>query len=37
METALEKNTKIVVPVGADLVNVIGEMAGVIPLNGKLN
>jgi regulator of protease activity HflC (stomatin/prohibitin superfamily) len=32
METALEHNAKIVVPVGADLVNVIGEMAGIVPL-----
>ena len=37
METALEKNTKIVVPAGSDLVNVIGQMAGVIPMNGKLH
>lgn len=37
METALEKNTKIVVPAGSDLVNVIGQMAGVIPLNGRLH
>jgi len=32
METALENNAKIVVPAGAELVNVIGEMAGVMPL-----
>jgi len=32
MESALEDNTKIVVPAGSDLVNVIGEMAGIIPL-----
>ncbi|MCX6992618.1 MAG: SPFH/Band 7/PHB domain protein [Kiritimatiellaeota bacterium] len=32
METALEHNAKIVVPIGADLVNVIGEMAGIVPL-----
>jgi len=32
METALEKNAKIVVPVGSDLVNVIGEMAGIVPI-----
>ena len=32
METALEHNAKIVVPAGADLVNVIGEMAGIVPL-----
>jgi regulator of protease activity HflC (stomatin/prohibitin superfamily) len=35
METALQTNTKIVVPGGSDLVNVIGEMAGVVPLNKK--
>jgi len=32
METALENNAKIVVPAGTDLVNVIGEMAGFVPL-----
>jgi len=32
METALEHNAKIVVPAGADLVNVISEMAGIVPL-----
>lgn len=32
METALQVNTKIIVPNGSDLVNVIGEMAGVVPL-----
>ncbi|MDP2940686.1 MAG: SPFH domain-containing protein [Candidatus Omnitrophota bacterium] len=32
LETALENNTKIVVPSGSDLVNVIGEMAGILPL-----
>ncbi len=32
METALEHNAKVVVPAGADLVNVIGEMAGIVPL-----
>ncbi len=35
METALKNNAKIVVPPGSDLVNIIGEMAGVIPLNRK--
>ncbi len=35
METALQHNTKVVVPGGSDLVNVIGEMAGVAPLPGK--
>ena len=35
METALQTNTKIVVPGGSDLVNVIGEMAGIAPLPGK--
>lgn len=32
METSLEKNAKIVIPTGSDLVNVIGEMAGILPL-----
>ncbi len=32
METALQDNTKIIVPNGSDLVNVMGEMAGVIPM-----
>jgi regulator of protease activity HflC (stomatin/prohibitin superfamily) len=32
MENALASNAKIVVPSGAELVNVIGEMAGVLPL-----
>jgi len=36
LETALEKNTKIVVPAGSDLVNVIGEMAGILPLKNTL-
>jgi regulator of protease activity HflC (stomatin/prohibitin superfamily) len=32
LETSLEKNAKIVIPTGSDLVNVIGEMAGILPL-----
>ncbi len=32
VEHALENNTKIVVPANTELVNVIGEMAGVLPL-----
>ncbi len=37
MERALEHNAKIVIPSGAELVNVIGELAGVAPiaLGGK--
>jgi len=35
METALKDNAKIVVPVGSDLVNVLGEMAGIIPIKSK--
>lgn len=35
METSLEKNSKIVVPAGGELVNVIGDMAGIIPLDIK--
>ncbi|MBF0494942.1 MAG: SPFH/Band 7/PHB domain protein [Candidatus Omnitrophica bacterium] len=32
LETALANNTKIVVPANGELVNVIGELAGVLPL-----
>jgi regulator of protease activity HflC (stomatin/prohibitin superfamily) len=32
METSLKDNSKIVVPTGSDLVNVMGEMGGIIPL-----
>jgi len=32
IESALKNNTKIVVPTGSDLVNVLGEMAGILPL-----
>lgn len=35
METSLENNAKIVIPTGSELVNVIGEMAGVVPLIKK--
>ena len=35
METALRDNSKIVVPTGSDLVNVLGEMAGIIPVKVK--
>jgi len=35
LETSLQTNSKIVVPTGSDLVNVIGDMAGVAPLPGK--
>ncbi|MBK8558332.1 MAG: SPFH/Band 7/PHB domain protein [Lewinellaceae bacterium] len=35
METSLGNNAKIVVPTGTELVNVIGEMAGVLPLHKK--
>ena len=35
MESALRDNSKIVVPTGSEVVNVIGEMAGVLPLNEK--
>jgi regulator of protease activity HflC (stomatin/prohibitin superfamily) len=34
VEKALSRNAKIVVPGNAQLVNVIGEMAGVLPLDG---
>jgi len=32
VEESLKNNTKIVVPAGSDLVNVMGDMAGIIPL-----
>jgi regulator of protease activity HflC (stomatin/prohibitin superfamily) len=35
MELSLKNNAKIVVPTGSELVNIIGEMAGIIPLNGR--
>ena len=35
MEKALEKNAKIVIPTGSELVNIIGEMAGIIPLDRR--
>jgi regulator of protease activity HflC (stomatin/prohibitin superfamily) len=35
MESALKENAKVVVPTGAELVNVIGELAGVLPLDKK--
>ncbi len=37
MEIALQNNTKIIVPDGSDLVNVVGEMAGILPIKGKKN
>lgn len=35
LETALKNNAKIVVPSNNELINVIGDMAGVLPLNHK--
>jgi regulator of protease activity HflC (stomatin/prohibitin superfamily) len=35
LETSLGNNAKIVVPAGSDLVNVISEMAGIVPLERK--
>jgi regulator of protease activity HflC (stomatin/prohibitin superfamily) len=35
LETALKENTKIIVPGDADLINVIGEMAGIVPVKKK--
>ena len=35
VEASFEKNAKIVVPTGTDLVNIIGEMAGIVPLDRK--
>ena len=35
LETSLKDNSKIIVPSDSDLVNVIGEMAGVLPIKKK--
>ncbi|MGB5007421.1 MAG: SPFH domain-containing protein [Ferruginibacter sp.] len=35
VEKAMSHNTKFVVPAGSDLVNVISEMAGIVPLKNK--
>ena len=35
VEKAMSENTKYVVPVGTDLVNVISEMAGIVPIKAK--
>jgi regulator of protease activity HflC (stomatin/prohibitin superfamily) len=35
LETSLEKNAKIVIPAGSELVNIVGEMAGLVPLDRK--
>ncbi|MDD4150145.1 MAG: SPFH/Band 7/PHB domain protein [Bacteroidales bacterium] len=37
LEIALKDNAKIVVPTGSDLVNVIGDMAGILPIDRKKN
>jgi regulator of protease activity HflC (stomatin/prohibitin superfamily) len=35
LEAALEKNTKIVLPTGSDIVNIIGDMSGIVPIEKK--
>ena len=35
LEASLKENAKIVIPTGTELVNIIGEMAGIIPLKRK--
>ena len=35
LETSLGNNAKIVIPTGSELINIIGEMAGVIPIEKK--
>ncbi|MDD5308541.1 MAG: hypothetical protein PHU25_14560 [Deltaproteobacteria bacterium] len=32
VEKSISRNAKIVIPSGSELINVIGEMAGVLPL-----
>jgi regulator of protease activity HflC (stomatin/prohibitin superfamily) len=35
LEASLSKNAKIVIPTGTELVNIIGEMAGIVPIDRK--
>lgn len=35
LEASLSQNAKIVIPTGSELVNIIGEMAGIIPIDRK--
>jgi len=35
LEKSLETNAKIVIPTGTELVNIIGEMAGIVPIDKK--
>jgi hypothetical protein len=35
VEASLKSNAKIVVPTGTELVNIIGDLAGVVPLPVK--
>jgi hypothetical protein len=35
LEASLGNNAKIVIPTGSELVNIIGEMAGIVPLERK--
>jgi regulator of protease activity HflC (stomatin/prohibitin superfamily) len=35
LEASLGNNAKIVIPTGTELVNIIGEMAGIVPMNKK--
>jgi regulator of protease activity HflC (stomatin/prohibitin superfamily) len=35
LQASLENNAKIVIPTGSELVNIIGEMAGIVPLDRK--
>lgn len=35
VQASLEKNSKVIVPGNAELVNVIGDLAGVVPLKAR--
>lgn len=35
LEASLGNNAKIVIPTGTELVNIVGEMAGIMPLTKK--
>jgi regulator of protease activity HflC (stomatin/prohibitin superfamily) len=36
VETSLQNNAKIVIPAGSELINIVGDMAGIIPIKNPL-
>lgn len=35
-EATLGNNAKVIIPKGSELVNIVGEMAGIVPISNKL-